>query len=148
MMLMKRAATVGVALLLTVSSSLAFGVAVRHIAWDGMVQGRGASKIRGLIEMVGGKVTGTTAVEVQYTGDAPGAARAWHVHVGSCAKGGAILGGANAYQSLTVDAKGAAKGVLWAVATDAPNPGKDEAVVTAANILDAVTAIVAPDTPE
>jgi hypothetical protein len=75
-----------------------------------MVQGRGASKIRGLIEMVGGKVTGTTAVEVQYTGDAPGAARAWHVHVGSCAKGGAILGGANAYQSLTVDAKGAAKG--------------------------------------
>ena len=36
----------------------------------------------------------------------------------------------------------------YAVATDVPNPGKDEAVVTDANILDAVTAIVAPDTPE
>jgi hypothetical protein len=32
----------------------------------------------------------------------------------------------------------------YAVATDVPNPGKDEAVVTDAAILDAVTAIVAP----
>ena len=32
----------------------------------------------------------------------------------------------------------------YAVATNVPNPGKDEAVVTDANILDAVTAIVAP----
>lgn len=32
----------------------------------------------------------------------------------------------------------------YAVATDVPNPGKDEAVVTDANILAAVTAIVAP----
>jgi hypothetical protein len=36
----------------------------------------------------------------------------------------------------------------YAVATDVPNPGKDEAVVTDANILAAVEAIVAPDTPE
>ncbi len=36
----------------------------------------------------------------------------------------------------------------YAVATNVPNPGKDEAVVTDANILDAVTAIVAADTPE
>ena len=33
----------------------------------------------------------------------------------------------------------------YAVATDLPNPGKDEAVVTDANILAAVTAIVAPE---
>jgi hypothetical protein len=32
----------------------------------------------------------------------------------------------------------------YAVATDVPNPGKDEAVVTDAQILAAVTAIVAP----
>ena len=32
-----------------------------------------------------------------------------------------------------------------AVPPDVPNPGKDEAVVTDANILDAVTAIVAPE---
>ena len=33
----------------------------------------------------------------------------------------------------------------YAVATNVPNPGKDEAVVTDANILDAVAAIVAPE---
>ena len=36
----------------------------------------------------------------------------------------------------------------YAVAADVPNPGKDEAVVTDSNILDAVTAIVAPATVE
>lgn len=36
----------------------------------------------------------------------------------------------------------------YAVDTDVPSPGKDEAVVTDANILAAVEAIVAPDTPE
>ena len=36
----------------------------------------------------------------------------------------------------------------YAVATNVPNPGKDEAAVTDAAILAAVTAIVAPDTPE
>ena len=36
----------------------------------------------------------------------------------------------------------------YAVASDLPNPGKDEAAVTDAAILAAVTAIVAPDTPE
>ncbi len=36
----------------------------------------------------------------------------------------------------------------YAVAANVPNPGKDEAVVTDANILAAVQAIVAADTPE
>ena len=36
----------------------------------------------------------------------------------------------------------------YAVATDVANPGRDEAVVTDAAILAAVSAIVAPDTPE
>ena len=36
----------------------------------------------------------------------------------------------------------------YGVDTDVANPGRDEAVVTDAAILAAVTAIVAPDTPE
>ena len=36
----------------------------------------------------------------------------------------------------------------YGVDTNVPNPGKDEAAVTDAAILDAVTAIVAPDAPE
>lgn len=105
---MNRSSLAVAALLLTLSSSLA-AMSLRHIAWDGMVQGKDGSKIRGLIEMVGGTAKGTTSAEVQYTGDTPGATRSWHVHAGSCSKAGAILGGAAAYPSLKVDAKGATK---------------------------------------
>ena len=81
-----------------------------HVAWDGMVLGVGGSKIRGEGEMVAGKTPGTTAVEVSVARDAAGAVRPWHVHVGSCAKGGPILGSASAYPALRVNGKGAAEG--------------------------------------
>jgi len=99
-----------VALLLAASVTQANGAVRRHIAWDGVVLGLGGSKIRGDVEMVAGKVAGTTAVEVTYAGDAAGAVRPWHVHVGSCAKGGPVLGAASAYPTLRVDGKGAATG--------------------------------------
>ena len=82
----------------------------RHVAWDGMVLGVGGSKIRGEVEMVAGKTPGTTAVEVSVARDAAGAVRPWHVHVGSCAKGGPILGSASAYPAFRVNGKGAAEG--------------------------------------
>ena len=105
-----RMTAAAVALLMAVSSAEANGAVRRHVAWDGVVQGLGGSKIRGEIEMVAGKATGTTAVEVTYARDAAGAVRPWHVHVGSCAKGGPVLGAASAYRALRVDGKGAAKG--------------------------------------
>ena len=82
----------------------------RHVAWDGMVLGVGGSKIRGEVEMVAGKTPGTTAVEVSVARDAAGAVRPWHVHVGSCAKGGPVLGAAAAYPALRVNGKGTAEG--------------------------------------
>jgi hypothetical protein len=108
-MIAKRTAS-AVALLLAVTASLASGAVRRHVAWDGMVLGVGGSKIRGDVEMVAGKVSGTTAIEVTYARDAAGAVRPWHVHVGSCAKGGPVLGAASAYPALRVDGKGAAEG--------------------------------------
>ena len=91
--------------------AVALTYAVRpHVAWDGMVLGVGGSKIRGEVEMVAGKTPGTTAVEVSVARDAAGAVRPWHVHVGSCAKGGPILGAAAAYPALRVNGKGAAEG--------------------------------------
>jgi hypothetical protein len=108
-MIAKRTAS-AVALLLTVTASLASGAVRRHVAWDGMVLGVGGSKIRGDVEMVAGKVSGTTAIEVTYARDAAGAVRPWHVHVGSCAKGGPVLGAVSAYPVLRVDGKGAAEG--------------------------------------
>jgi hypothetical protein len=100
----------GVALWLVAGSSLASSAERRHVAWDGMVLGVGGSKIRGDVDMVAGKTPGTTAIEVTYARDAAGAVRPWHVHVGSCAKGGPVLGAASAYPVLRVDSKGAAEG--------------------------------------
>ena len=89
---LRRLPFVAVPLLLTLSSSLAYGLVRRHLAWDGLVTGISTSKIRGPIEMVGGVVLGTTLATVSYRGDTPGVSapvsRPWHVHVGSCAKGG------------------------------------------------------------
>jgi hypothetical protein len=95
-------------LLLSVTSSLAFAL-VRHDAWEGMVMGKDGSKIRGDIEMEKGAKPKTTSVSVDYKGDVAGASRPWHVHVGSCAKGGAVLGDAAAYGVLKVSATGTAK---------------------------------------
>jgi len=109
-MIATRMTAAAVALLMAMSSAEATRAVRRHVAWDGVVQGLGGSKIRGEVEMVAGKVAGTTAVEVTYARDAAGAVRPWHVHVGSCAKGGPVLGAASAYRALRVDGKGAAKG--------------------------------------
>ncbi|WP_373060966.1 hypothetical protein [Gemmatimonas sp.] len=109
-MIATRMTAAAVALLMAMSSAEANGAVRRHVAWDGVVQGLGGSKIRGEVEMVAGKVSGTTAVEVTYARDAAGAVRPWHVHVGSCAKGGPVLGAASAYPLLRVNGKGAAKG--------------------------------------
>ncbi len=106
----RRLPFVAVTVLLTLSSSLAYGLSRRHIAWDGLVMGIGTSKIRGPIEMVGGQVLGTTLATVSYKGDTPGASRPWHVHTGSCAKGGPVFGDALAYTPLRIDAKGMADG--------------------------------------
>ena len=107
---MHRTTIASVTLVLTLSSSLAYGLARRHDAWDGIVMGKGGSKIRGVISMIGGKTAGTTDAEVKYTGDVAGVTRPWHVHIGSCAKGGAVFGSATAYKLLRVNAKGAAEG--------------------------------------
>lgn len=109
-MFTSRMAAAGTALLLALTATAANGAVRRHVAWDGMVMGVGGSKIRGEVEMVAGKAAGTTAVQVTYARDAAGKVRPWHVHVGSCAKGGPVLGAASAYPALRVDSKGGAEG--------------------------------------
>jgi|JI10StandDraft_1071094.scaffolds.fasta_scaffold01129_28 Cu-Zn family superoxide dismutase len=99
-----------VVVLVAGSSSRARAVARRHIAWDGMVRGTGLSKIKGLVGMVGGTVAGTTAVDIKFSGDIAGSRRPWHIHRGSCAKGGPIFGDAGAYTLLQVNAAGTTEG--------------------------------------
>jgi superoxide dismutase, Cu-Zn family len=104
---MKRPSVAVAALLVAATSSLAYGLALRHGGWSGMVMGLGESKVHGTVTMKAGKDANTTEVVLKYTGDTPGTARPWHVHTGSCAKGGGILGGGKSYTTAASDDKGA-----------------------------------------
>ena len=57
------------------------------------------------VGIVGGAGTSTATVEIR--GAAPGARHPWHVHSGTCASGGPIVGEANDYDVLEAGANGA-----------------------------------------
>lgn len=105
---MKRVSIVASFLALVVSSSAAFAIARRHIEYSVTVAGISGSKIRGtgLITPSENQSEAKTAVTLKFERDVAGAERPWHVHHGTCAKAGTILGGAKIYPSIKVDAKG------------------------------------------
>lgn len=105
---MKRFPVATATVLVALSSSIAYGL-VLHGSWSGMVMGKDDSKIHGMATMKEGK-DNTTEVVVKLTGDTPSTTRPWHVHVGSCTKAGAPLGGGKPYSPMVGDAKGAAEG--------------------------------------
>jgi len=107
---MRRSSILSVALLLAGSSSVAFGLVVRHGGWTAAISGKDGSAIKGSAKVKAGKRAGTTEVSVKYMGDASKMTRPWHVHSGSCAMAGGIVGAANAYSPLIGSAKGSAKG--------------------------------------
>lgn len=86
-------------------------VAMRHLAWDGMVVGKNGSKIRGDVAMEGGKTPRTAIVSIGLKSDTPAAARPWHIHRGSCDKPGVIFGAATAYKPLRIKTSGEAEGM-------------------------------------
>ncbi len=107
---MRRSSILSAVVLLAASSSLAFGLAVRHGGWTAAIAGKDGSTIKGSATMHAGKDAATTEIMVKYAGDAPSTTRPWHVHMGSCAKAGGVWGGGKAYTPLVGDAKGAADG--------------------------------------
>lgn len=100
---MRRTATVVLALAATSSIALAV-TAQKH--WMGAITGKDGSAVTGMGMMMGGKEASSTEVTVEIKGDAAGIVRPWHVHVGSCAKGGGVFGGGRSYTPISVDEKG------------------------------------------
>jgi superoxide dismutase, Cu-Zn family len=86
-------------------SSIALAIAPLDMRWEGMLKGNGNSKINGVISIAKGE-DGKALATVEFEGDTPGVTRPWHVHVGSCTKGGGVLGGAMNYRAVTVSDKG------------------------------------------
>lgn len=98
------------ALALVVSTASLATALGRHDAWEGMVLGSAGSKIRGDVAMSRGAAPKATIVSISYKQDVAGALRPWHVHVGSCAKPGPVLGDPSAYAALKVAPDGTTKG--------------------------------------
>jgi superoxide dismutase, Cu-Zn family len=100
-------------------SSIALAVAPMAMKWEGALKGNGESKITGAIAVMPAG-DGKAEATVTFDGDTPGVTRPWHVHIGSCAKGGGVLGGGAAYAPIVVDdkGKGASKAMLPVAAPD------------------------------
>jgi hypothetical protein len=95
------AAGVALATVATAASAL-----VLATSWKGKVTGRGDSKITGDAAITP-SADGTGAeVNVMIMGDTPGATRPWHIHIGSCAAPGGVLGGGRSYTPITIDGSG------------------------------------------
>ncbi|AMW04776.1 hypothetical protein [Gemmatimonas phototrophica] len=78
--------------------------------WVAALTGKDGRKVTGKATAAPTADGTGTVVTVSFEGDTPGATRPWHVHTGSCAKSGGVVGGGRVYTPLAVDAKGQASG--------------------------------------
>jgi len=109
---MRRPAVVALVTLFT--ASLAFAHPGRLAEWTTVIAGKDGRKVTGTASARPTADGTGTDVTVTIDGDTPGATRPWHIHAGSCAKSGGVVGAGRAYPPLVVDAKGhaAAKATL------------------------------------
>ena len=79
-----------------------------HVAtdWTAQLTGRDGRKVSGSASVKPTADGKGTDVQVTLTGDTPGATRPWHIHTGSCAASGGVVGGGRAYTPMVIDAKG------------------------------------------
>lgn len=79
--------------------------------WSAQLTAQAGSSIRGAANAQSVVVEGfaaTTSAGISIAGATPGARHPWHVHSGTCASGGPIVGPASAYPVLSVRADGSA----------------------------------------
>jgi hypothetical protein len=74
--------------------------------WNASVEPRAGSDVRANVRAV--SAPGQTAVSINLIGGESGGAHPWHIHRGTCATGGAIVGAADAYPLLRPTTAGAA----------------------------------------
>jgi len=78
--------------------------------WTATLEPKGDTQVRGTASVMAGSSEGTMTAEVAITGGANNGTHPWHVHAGTCATGGDIVGPPTIYTPLKVDGTGAATG--------------------------------------
>jgi hypothetical protein len=74
--------------------------------WNATVEPRGGSDVRANVRAA--SAPGQTGVAINLAGGEGGGSHPWHIHRGTCATGGAIVGDAGAYPVLRPTSAGAA----------------------------------------
>jgi hypothetical protein len=74
--------------------------------WTATLAGKDGRKVTGAATVKPGAGGAGSEVTVTIDGDTPGATRPWHIHAGSCAKSGGVVGAARAYTPIAIDLKG------------------------------------------
>ena len=90
--------------------------------WTAALEPQGGSQVRGTASAMAGATAGTMTAEVAISGGANNGTHPWHVHAGTCATGGDIVGPPTDYPPLKADGNGAAT-VMSTVNIAAPSSG-------------------------
>jgi hypothetical protein len=77
--------------------------------WSATVAPRGDGEVRANVRVA--TAPGQTAVSINLAGGEPGGAHPWHIHNGTCASGGSIVGDPAAYPVLRPNSAGAASAI-------------------------------------
>lgn len=82
--------------------------ATMNMKWTTTLEPRGGTNVRGTGSVSAGASQGTTMAEVAINGAPKNGTHPWHVHAGTCASDGAIVGPAGDYPALKADSSGSA----------------------------------------
>lgn len=76
--------------------------------WTATLEPRGGTNVTGTANVMAGTGAGTTMAEVTLNGAPANGVHPWHIHAGTCASGGDIVGPPADYPPLNADANGTA----------------------------------------
>ena len=77
--------------------------------WQGEIRPESGTSVGGTVMVMPGAASGQTTATVTLSGAPANGTHPWHLHSGTCAAKGPIVGPPAAYTPLTVDANGAAR---------------------------------------
>ena len=77
--------------------------------WQGEIRPEGGTSVGGSVTVAPAATGGQTTATVTLTGAPANGTHPWHLHSGTCAEKGPIVGPPAAYTPLTVDGTGAAR---------------------------------------
>ncbi len=88
------------------SADSAGAMAAPAARWNATLESMAGTKVTGTASVMAGASAGTTMAEVTISGAPANGQHPWHIHAGTCATGGDIVGPATDYTPITADASG------------------------------------------